>query len=427
MNDVASRGGSRMPGAPGHSERGATTSKDASPLLDDRQSVGFAELTAAFSHVRRASQADNPGILALLDETAMAAGNLALRYDRAPDFFRFLKCQGDTQVAVVSESDSGKIEMVSALSLRDGLHEGRPVRIGYLGDLRVAPRASRAARVEWRKYYEAFLRTVGRNRDLGGCDFLYTAILKENKAAIQALVRRDRGVRYEPIYEYSAVSMLANRPLAYAARLRRPARTRGYRLESLDPANLDELARFLATASAGLDLGYRYPQELHFRLRAWPGFSLDRFLVARDPAGRIVAALAPWSPGEARRLIVDRLPPSLRVLFRLLGILGLHTVRESEELNICYLTHQAFDPELDSDQRGRLFRAMVDELFARGVFMPYHAVTFVDRPEAPLRPYLKGYVTHETEGLIYQVSHEGMATGRGSAMGRPLALEIATL
>ncbi|MFN2309987.1 MAG: GNAT family N-acetyltransferase, partial [Gammaproteobacteria bacterium] len=378
-------------------------------------------------HTRLAEPADNAGILALLRETAMAAASLHVRYERAPDFFAFAACQGDPYVTIVLEDDDGAIVGVGVQSYRPGWWNGQQTSVGYFSDLRISPRASRTLRVEWRRGYEAFLKAAHDSRGSGGCDRFYTAVLKENVAAVQALTRGKSAMRYEPLCEYRAVHVLASRLFAGPACMARATPPAGLRLEWLDAAQDAELSEFLGRVNAGKTLGYLFPEELAFRRRHWPGFTDARFLVARDAAGQLVATVAPWSPGATKRLVADRLPTGLRVLASLLRALGIKTFIESEEIKVCYLTHLEFDPTLTQDQKGRVMRAMVCELFASGTLAPFHLASFIDDPHRPLRPYLRGFFTHETAGILYQILHADRADRRLVDASRPMAIEIGTL
>ena len=390
-------------------------------------SVTFSKIYEDLPHIRLATTGDNEAILALLRETAMAAGSMRVRYERAPDFFRFVACQGNPYTVFVTQRDDGHLVGVSVESTRPGWVNGRQVPVGYLSDLRVSPLAARPLRVEWRRAYEIFLETAHRNSDTGYCEYFFTAVLKENVAAVQALARGKSAMDYVPLREYRAVQILASRLFAAPACLMRMRLPAGFHLEWLDVSQDDQLGDLLSRANVNRNFGYCFPEELAFRRRQWPGFASSRFLVARNNAGRIVASVAPWGASEVRRLVADKLPGGLQAVMRVLRAAGIKAVVEGEEIKVCYLTHLEFEPDMAIEQKGRIFRSMICELFARGVLSPFHLASFADDPLAPLRPYLSGFFTQETAGIIYQVLHKADGASRRLNPAQPVAVEIGTL
>ena len=86
--------------------------------------------------IREATQSDNNGLLSLTSMTPMS-GEISIRSDRYPDFFRLLDRRGHSRVLVAEEN--GKI--VGCISTtRVPVHvDGELESVHYLGDLKVHP------------------------------------------------------------------------------------------------------------------------------------------------------------------------------------------------------------------------------------------------------------------------------------------------
>lgn len=87
--------------------------------------------------VREARMSDNPGLVALAAACPMV-GDLTLRIDRRPDFFALNKLEGEEWRVAVAER-GGSIVGCAAFSERRVFLNGREMRTGYAGDLKVHP------------------------------------------------------------------------------------------------------------------------------------------------------------------------------------------------------------------------------------------------------------------------------------------------
>src|SRR5687768_352141 len=87
--------------------------------------------------VREARSSDNPSLIALAAACPMV-GDLSLRIDRRPDFFALNKLEGERWRVAVAER-GGSIVGCAAFSERRVFLNGREVRTGYAGDLKVHP------------------------------------------------------------------------------------------------------------------------------------------------------------------------------------------------------------------------------------------------------------------------------------------------
>ena len=111
----------------------STTTRDVDPTGADQPAV---DATRDFT-IRDAVPADNPGLIALASSCAMR-GDVELRIDRGPDFFALNRLEGECWKVGVADR-GGEIVGCVAVSERSVFVNGREMRAGYAGDLKVHP------------------------------------------------------------------------------------------------------------------------------------------------------------------------------------------------------------------------------------------------------------------------------------------------
>ncbi|WP_297693650.1 GNAT family N-acetyltransferase, partial [uncultured Eudoraea sp.] len=84
---------------------------------------------------RRANFEDNKGLLELTSEAGMD-GDISLRIDRHPDFFKLLELRGETAVFVAEEND--RIIGSLCVSTQDVYIDQKICPVNYIGDFKVA-------------------------------------------------------------------------------------------------------------------------------------------------------------------------------------------------------------------------------------------------------------------------------------------------
>jgi len=133
----------------------------------------------------------------LLESEVMQLGDLAnLRYTRRPDllasYFESLQLPG-----IITDSQNQFIAAINKTKIiRDGIFQD----VYYASDLRISKDASLRIKARFRKSYQALI------QELNG--EVYTAVLKENQAAIKAFSSKKHQLFYHPVYEYVSRSIL---------------------------------------------------------------------------------------------------------------------------------------------------------------------------------------------------------------------------
>jgi hypothetical protein len=311
--------------------------------------------------VRRATDSDGPARAALLAQVPMQA-ELALSVRRGADFDALYRLQSDTWECWVSECD-GRLVGMGTVLVRDGYLGGEPARIGYLGDLRVAPSLGGFRLLS--RLYGQVLREVA---DRHACDVFLTAVIESNARAVHSLTgeraRRHGIPAYVPLCSFSIRSVHLVAP-----RRRRPT---PFAVETAAEADVGELASFLDADARARPFGYALGEEgLRRRLARWPGLSLDRFYLAREPGGAIAGCVAVWDPRGVKRTVVEEYRGSMRRV-RLGHDLLAAVVRGPKlpapggELRYAYATHQAV-PSGDPAVLRALLEAVHADLRGRGL------------------------------------------------------------
>ena len=167
------------------------------------------------SPMRRATPEDNAALLELFGAVPMP-GELVLSTQRAPDYFALFGLQrGTTEVWVHEES--GRLDGMGAIHVREGWLDGQPCRVGYLGDLRAHFSARRSRGLA--RFYGPILEEAAERH---GVSAFLTAVMATNSAALQALVRRKASRASQP--HYCAAAPLLQRVRAVRAAAQAPPR-----------------------------------------------------------------------------------------------------------------------------------------------------------------------------------------------------------
>jgi GNAT superfamily N-acetyltransferase len=271
----------------------------------------IATMAPARTLVRLATADDNAALIELAAACPME-GDLALRIDRAPDFFALNRLEGDRwRVAVVDGPDGRPIACVATAERRVWLH-GRPATIVYAGDLKVHPdfRNTRIADA-----LERFVTDVARETAGDSTPVLLTVL-----AGNTAMERRTAGPRALPrLLRFATLHSFAI-PLLW-----RRASSEGAHLsvEHATAADLEEMADLWGDIAPTRQFSGAFGAEA---LRRWieaaPGLSVEDYLLARDSERRLMGFVGMWDQHDMKTLRVLRYSPTVAALRRVVGTLA---------------------------------------------------------------------------------------------------------
>ena len=249
--------------------------------------------------VRDATAADNDALVALAASCPME-GAIALRIDRAPDFFALNRLEGDAwQVGVAVDADDRVVGCVAAARRRVWL-DGAEATTGYVGDLKVHPAARRSGVADLLTAYarDACLALCGED----------APVLVTILAGNDAMAHRARGPRGMPVLSRFATLRAAAIPLLWERR----ERVAGL---SVWPGARRDLPRMAALWRDVAPTRQLAPAIDAASLEAWidraPGLTLSDYLLARDMRGRLRGFLGVWDQTAFKQLRVVSYSPRL--------------------------------------------------------------------------------------------------------------------
>jgi hypothetical protein len=346
------------------------------------------------SLLRRATREDNAALLELFGAVPMQ-GELVLSTQRSPDLFSLYDMQRGASEVWVHEA-GGRLEAMGAILVREGWLEGRPCRVGYLGDLRTHFSARRARTLP--RLYGPLLQEASRRL---GVDTFLTAVMATNAAALQALVRRKPGREAQPHYallrRFSAVSVHFTR--------RRTPRPGAFTVRRATPGDVPAMAALLDGDHRARPFGYRYDQgELEHRLSHWPGLGVEGSYLAFDGSGRLVGCTSVWDPAAVKRYRVLAYRGGMRWLkhgwdatARLLRFPRLPD--PGEDFRYFYLCNTSILGEEPA-----ILRALVEQVYADHHGRGYHFFSLYQDAQDALAPALAGFFQRRLDFHLYAVT-----------------------
>jgi len=300
--------------------------------------------------VRVAAAADDEDVRRLLREHALP-GDVALTFEREPDSAIAAGIEGDVhQTMVARERAGGRIAGIASRAERDVFLNGRPARLGYLGQLRADLRGHRVGALLDEGF--AFCRSL---HEQGHVPAYLTAIVEQNHAARRLLC----GLRSPSAPRFVRAGGLVTLaiPRARRQRLRVPA---GIEIRQGSVELLPDIVACLDRNGRRCQFTPRWTIDDLLSARRTPGLEPRDFLVA-IAGGRVTGCAAIWDQRGFKQVIVrgysQRLARWRRVVNLAgswLGVPALPAV--GRPLPFVYLSHVAID-----DDRPDVTAALVSE------------------------------------------------------------------
>ena len=350
--------------------------------------------------VRPAEPRDNAGRCALFARVDMEA-DLGLSVHRGPDFDALYRLQSPDRLSVVVDI-GGAVEGTGTILVREGYVDGRVRPVGYLGDLRLSPRAQ--GRLLLDRFFGRLLEDV---RERFGCELFLTAVIGSNDRAMRALTTRTRRSRAAGRPVYTPVGDFAIRSIHLLLPRRR--RRLGTVVRKAEVADIPAIARLLDADARRRPFGYVFTEaELLRRLNDWPGLHLDSFSVAESPSGGLTGCLAVWDPAPVKRMVVTAYRGPMRRVRLGYDVAATLLRRDrlpgpGSALRYRYVTHQAIPSGDPAILRGLLERAYGEARRAGAHFLGVCA------PDGdPLAPGLSGFSATDLRARLFVVAAPGV-------------------
>lgn len=378
----------------------------------------LAELLENYPEVKIADRSLNDKILKFFDETPMKGTGLQLRYERAPDFFKFLDYQSKDYFVFYAEKEQ-QVMGVGTLVIRPGMIHGENVHVGYLGDLRV--KFDKRLALLWRRFYGDLMANIHKIDEFHHCRHLLTAIIDENVKAVKALVHNDRlPYKYIPKAPYQMVNILMKAPLI-------GRRNGSYKIRRAHEVDKESIQLFLERNHHKRSFGFSFNQthnELDYRLKNWNHFDMSNIVMV-EKNGNLLGATGLWTPSPAKKIVVETMPDAQEKQLKLLSPFT-KVPKVEEELKVQYMTLLTLEESLDQKEKQQVFRQLVLELHKYPEVKESHMLAYTEFiTQDPLLPALKGFIHFETPMTLYQVVDKDVRDRDEIMDGFPPGFEMA--
>ena len=365
-----------------------------------------------------AARADGAEIRRLLRENPMP-GRIAISLEREPDASIAAAIEGDVHHTIVARDRStGRLIAMGSVSVRTRFLNGRPTRIGYLGQLRLDHRCRGRTSVI-RRGYEFF----GELHDSLGVKLYFTSIAEDNLAARRLL---ERGLPGMPTYRPIATlvtSLLEEQVL----RQRGP---KDLEIHAVESGRLPEFLACLERNGRRRQFAPVWRETEIAARREANGLELD--LKVATLGGRVVGCIASWDQSAYKQAVVRGYAPRLARWRRLINAIGpainvpyLPPVDTS--LNLVYLSHLAME-----DDDPRVFSALLRcgcsprDMRRREPGRAYF-VLGLDERDPLLRAIPRSARRHTYRTNLYAVHWDDGRADADALDGRPCHPEVALL
>lgn len=263
------------------------------------------------------------------------------RVIRPNSFFDQYKLTSQDYQTFFLRNDDGGICAMASILFKKAYINHQEQTIAYVTDLRVSN--SRKATLSWAK---EFVPALEKAREERQCQFVFSDLEQvENKAYNLLLRRRNRNTRLPRYHLFRKFNLT----VIYGKQLFAEEPLSAIKIELGQREDVEPLCQYLQTKSVGRPLRYNItPEELERRCREWPNFSMQNFLIAKNPNDKIIGCMAPWNNRDVQRYEVDRYHgQSQQVYLNSRALSPLRITRPlpspGDSFKLKHVTHSAFD------------------------------------------------------------------------------------
>jgi hypothetical protein len=358
------------------------------------------ELLTEYPRVKVADQADQSAIFSLIDRTAISTEKLHVSFDRKPDFYHFLRAQGENGLVFYFTNKDGTPEGFAASTFRRMAWNGKPISLGYTSDLRTTSGLDRDAKIQWRKFYGHGVALSSEIEEFDRCLGFVTAVWNENRAAQKALVNNSNKKKRAGDFSYN----LANSYTSYSIWGRWFPLL--FKKSKLRPIRKDEIEILLSHLCKDNGLSWKR-DDLERSLSVFNKSFLDFQVLEVD--GKKKSFVLPASTSAIRKTVLKRWPLHLSLPAKLLPLFGLRAIELYEPLEVL---QPMFIINLEGNAEDNIID-IVDSLWIENRAKPkeqkFHvlAINSWDSPSnKPISFAARGYLSTEIPGALYKVTSE---------------------
>jgi hypothetical protein len=322
----------------------------ARPLTGNADADGAATLATPAQPGRRASgpadrfeislatAADDAAIRQLLRDHPLP-GDVTVGLEREPDSHLSATIEGDLHGTIVArDRGSGRLAAIASRSVHDAYVNGAIRRLGYLGQLRIAPPFRTARRLLAAGF--AFCREL---HEAGDAPFYLTSVIADNRAAHRFLL----GLPFSEVPSFQPAGRFST--LVIPRRRSWRISPSGFEIRRGSMDLLDGIAGCLARSGCKHQFARDWTAAALTSPERVRGLALDDFVVALR-RGQIVGCVACWDQRAFKQAVVRGYSPRLS-RWRWLanttsGITGLPKLPDvGKRLEFVCLSHLAIDDD----------------------------------------------------------------------------------
>lgn len=358
------------------------------------------QLLDQYPRVQVADPARQEPIFSIIEQTSLSSESLQVSFDRKPDFYYFLKAQGDRALVFTFMNKDGSAKGFAASTFRQMNWNSHPICIGYTSDLRTTSQLDREARMQWRKFYAGGVEHSQEIEEFDGCVGFVTAVWNENKLAQKALVKKKRpgDFSYDVVNTYQSHSLWGRwKPLSRPSCLVRPIKT----------SEIEDLVKLLCNQRA---LSWD-EDDLSRTLAVFQKSFKDFQVLERN--GDAQAFVLPVSMSKAKKTLIKKWPAHLGLIAKLLPLFGKRKLTLGEPIEVLQLM---LYKSISGDE-SKNFLEFIDHFWYQNNKKPKSqqfsilSVNHWNKPgQTPLPLKEKGYLFTSIEGALYKVTTENSSS-----------------
>lgn len=362
-----------------------------------------------------ARDTDEPALRRLLRATPLP-GEISVTLEREPCINHANGVEGErTQILVARGATDEAVVGMAARTVLTCFVNGKPTRVGYLGQLRILPRYQGRPALLKRGY--AALRELHSD---GAAPYYLTTIVADNRPARRVL---EAGLKGFPVYRYCDDFL----SLMLSTHRRRQCNVPGLTVSRAGPQDLDGIAECLGRNAQRFQFS---PQWTAMDIRSAErarGLCPGDFLVARRGI-EVVGCAACWDQREFKQVVVHAYSPRLKLARPLWNavapLLGSPRLpRPGSGVAFAYLSHLAVDND-DREVFEALLLSGIQEAASRG--LGYLTLGLAERN--PLTPVaIARFSPRIYRSRAYLVYWPDGASAVQEVDSRPMHLEAAIL
>lgn len=243
--------------------------------------------------VELASEQDSEALKAFtIEQPFLTNDTVHLAINRKSSFFDKYRLQSEDFVTYKMLNSNGEIEGIASLLFRKTSLNGQETLMGYACDLRISK--SRQAIVQWADKLLPALTEAANERD---CQYVFSSFNMNQTQTLNTLIRpkigRKNALRFYLYKNFKFITIHGKVPFTNLPFLS------SVKLDRLTDNDIEPLAKYLHAKTFHRPLSFNYtPDFLQNRIRSWPGFEKENFILAKDHRNNIIGCVAPWKASQ---------------------------------------------------------------------------------------------------------------------------------